>query len=165
MMNCPCGSNKAFEACCQPLINETQLAQTPEQLMRSRYSAFATQQYQYILDTYLGKDKAKRVTEDSKKELAEDYEGIQWLKLCVASSEMEPTNSEKGYVAFSAYFGMKGKLFVLEEHSTFEKVDGKWFYLADASESSNQRLKLSRNDTCFCGSEKKFKKCCEPKLT
>ncbi|MCY7294140.1 YchJ family protein [Alteromonas sp. a30] len=160
MNTCPCGSNKDFGSCCQPLINKEQQAQTPEQLMRSRYSAFATEHYQYILDTYLGKDK-----QDANKEaLAEDYDGIQWLKLTVESTEMDAANSNHGFVTFSAYFGMKGKLFVLQERSAFEKMDGSWFYLADVSESSNTRLKLSRNDICFCGSEKKFKKCCEHRL-
>ena len=37
---CPCGGG-AYGSCCGPLIAREQLALTAEQLMRSRYSAFA----------------------------------------------------------------------------------------------------------------------------
>ena len=37
--------------CCQPLHLKQQFAQNAEQLMRSRYSAFALQQIDYILET------------------------------------------------------------------------------------------------------------------
>jgi SEC-C motif-containing protein len=37
---CPCGGG-AYGSCCRPLIAGEQLAATAEQLMRSRYSAFA----------------------------------------------------------------------------------------------------------------------------
>ena len=38
--SCPCGGG-AYGSCCGPLIAGEQLAITAEQLMRSRYSAFA----------------------------------------------------------------------------------------------------------------------------
>ena len=37
---CPCGGG-AYGSCCGPLIAGQQLADTAQQLMRSRYSAFA----------------------------------------------------------------------------------------------------------------------------
>ena len=43
LKNCPCGRGLYVE-CCQPLHLEQQYAQNAEQLMRSRYSAFALQQ-------------------------------------------------------------------------------------------------------------------------
>ena len=48
--NCPCGSG-LYVTCCQPLHLKQQFAQNAEQLMRSRYSAFALQQIDYILET------------------------------------------------------------------------------------------------------------------
>ena len=36
---CPCGANSTFEDCCQPIIEQREVASTPEALMRSRYSA------------------------------------------------------------------------------------------------------------------------------
>ena len=48
--NCPCGHGPYAE-CCQPLHLKQQSALNAEQLMRSRYSAFALQQIDYILET------------------------------------------------------------------------------------------------------------------
>ena len=38
---CPCGSGKEYGECCEPIIKGTALAQSPEALMRSRYTAYA----------------------------------------------------------------------------------------------------------------------------
>lgn len=38
---CPCCSGKNYEECCQPVINGTKKAETPVELMRARYSAYA----------------------------------------------------------------------------------------------------------------------------
>ena len=37
---CPCGSGTPYDACCGPLHAQARLAETPLELMRSRYSAF-----------------------------------------------------------------------------------------------------------------------------
>ncbi|HSG62441.1 MAG TPA: SEC-C metal-binding domain-containing protein, partial [Pseudomonadales bacterium] len=47
---CPCGSNKPFAKCCDRFLSGAQHAKTPEQLMRSRFSAFFLGGYgQYLL--------------------------------------------------------------------------------------------------------------------
>ena len=51
-MLCPCGSKKKFSLCCLPLIKHEETASSPEKLMRSRYSAYATKNSKYIYDTY-----------------------------------------------------------------------------------------------------------------
>ena len=38
-MDCPCGSGGAYAECCEPIITGAREADTPEQLMRARYSA------------------------------------------------------------------------------------------------------------------------------
>lgn len=38
---CVCGSQQTFALCCEPFIKQRKVATTPEQLMRSRYSAYA----------------------------------------------------------------------------------------------------------------------------
>ncbi len=40
MTQCPCGSGRALDACCGPII-EGAPAPSPEAMMRSRYSAYA----------------------------------------------------------------------------------------------------------------------------
>ena len=48
--SCPCGSSE-YSSCCQPLHLGQSVAQSAEQLMRSRYSAFAKQHIDYIVKT------------------------------------------------------------------------------------------------------------------
>ena len=39
---CPCGTGESYDDCCGPLLANVAQAATPEQLMRSRYTAFVT---------------------------------------------------------------------------------------------------------------------------
>ena len=39
MNTCPCGSTKEYRHCCEPIHIDHRAAQTPEQLMRSRYTS------------------------------------------------------------------------------------------------------------------------------
>lgn len=48
---CPCGGG-AYRSCCGPLHRGNQRAKTAEQLMRSRYSAFARGEIDYLLATH-----------------------------------------------------------------------------------------------------------------
>ena len=49
--NCYCGSSEPFESCCNLYINGAQKAPTALALMKSRYSAYATHQADYLLET------------------------------------------------------------------------------------------------------------------
>ena len=49
---CPCGSPTLYAACCGPLHRGARLAETAEQLMRSRYSAYALGELGYVFRTW-----------------------------------------------------------------------------------------------------------------
>ena len=49
---CSCLSGMSYETCCEPLHRRKQLANTAEQLMRSRYSAFALAEVDYLMATH-----------------------------------------------------------------------------------------------------------------
>uniref|UniRef100_UPI003563DCE8 YchJ family protein n=1 Tax=Desulfosarcina sp. TaxID=2027861 RepID=UPI003563DCE8 len=51
MALCPCGSGKDYEDCCGPLIKGDRVADTAEDLMRSRYTAHAKKNFDYIFET------------------------------------------------------------------------------------------------------------------
>lgn len=73
---CPCGKG-SYAECCEPLHLGTTKALTAEQLMRSRYSAFALQQIDYIVQTTaLGQQTAL-----DKEAIAEWSKQNQWLGL------------------------------------------------------------------------------------
>ncbi|MDM7860937.1 YchJ family protein [Alteromonas sp. ASW11-36] len=153
---CPCGSGKPFKLCCLGVI-ENDSATTPEMLMRSRYSAYATANYQYILDTYTA---STRPTVDADR-LAEDNQYTRWLALRVLNATCEPNT---GTVDFIAYFAENKQLQQLSEHSRFVKDNGRWRYI-DGDINAHGVFKIGRNETCFCGSGNKFKRCCSPLIT
>jgi len=51
MENCKCCSGKAYKECCEPLITGSRKAETAEELLRSRYYAYATTEIDYIFNT------------------------------------------------------------------------------------------------------------------
>ncbi len=48
---CPCSSGKAYAACCKPLHDNQREPRAGEELVRSRYSAFALGKVEYLYDT------------------------------------------------------------------------------------------------------------------
>ena len=50
-MKCPCTSGSDYASCCEPIITQQQQAKTAEQLMRSRYSAYALGKVDWIVDS------------------------------------------------------------------------------------------------------------------
>ena len=81
---CPCGLG-IYESCCQPLHQGKRTAQTAEQLMRSRYSAFAKQEINYIQQTTaLGQQRFLDMPA-----IAEWSRTNQWLKLEVGTASAQ----------------------------------------------------------------------------
>ena len=78
---CPCGQGN-YQHCCQPLHVGQANAESASQLMRSRYSAFALQQNDYIVQTTaLGQQASLDVGS-----IADWSKSNQWLKLEVLNS-------------------------------------------------------------------------------
>lgn len=117
---CPCGSSRAYPQCCAPYITGEAAAPTAEQLMRSRYTAFARGEAQYLLDSWHPDKRPSRVRLDDKQK---------WIGLSIKSTEAGQAGDEEGRVEFVARFKMDGKGHRLHENSRFEKIDGRWYYL------------------------------------
>lgn len=116
---CYCGSDKNFQNCCEPIIKGIQKAPTAESLMRSRYSAYATHQVDYLLEsTYVLERKYY-----SKSEILLWATNNQWLQLQIL-------NSTENTVEFKAHF-LDNKLQkqIHHELSTFKFENGTWFYV------------------------------------
>ncbi|MFC3095799.1 zinc chelation protein SecC [Alteromonas sediminis] len=150
-MTCYCGSKRTFAECCGPVI-QCDTAKSPEQLMRSRYSAYCVEDYDYILNTYAHSPRASL----SVLQLRESAANTQWLGLRIVATRDH-------LVTFAAYFKETNTLKCLQETSLFVIENNKWRYLrGDIAHLGT--AKLSRNDSCFCGSGNKFKKCCLAKI-
>ena len=50
---CPCYSGKLYEECCEPFHSKKEFPKTAEELMRSRYAAFAIPNGEYLWQTTL----------------------------------------------------------------------------------------------------------------
>lgn len=124
--------------------------------MRSRYSAFATHNADYLMRTLAPQFHSSNGREQLQRTFATtDWLGLQILRC----SEQQ----DRGQVEFVAFFRQKphGQLEQLHEVSEFIKVDNSWFYTHGRHLPA---IKLQRNHPCFCGSGKKLKKCCLNKL-
>ena len=118
---CVCGSLQTFTQCCEPYINEVKVAATPEQLMRSRYSAYALGGCgDYLLKTWFA-PMAKGLTA---KELSETSQ--EWLGLRVVGSGFSGSD---GWVEFRASYRRDGLCGELHEKSAFTLVGSRWLYI------------------------------------
>lgn len=121
--------------------------------MRSRYSAYVTGKFDYVLDTY-ATEKKVGLTASA---LSEGEEETQWISLRI---EDTLTCENEGYVTFLAVYKHANEFFKLHEKSRFIVENGKWRYIDGEFLADNGAFKPSRNDACICGSTKKFKRCC-----
>jgi len=156
--NCLCGSDLTYTRCCGLLHTGENNASTAEQLMRSRFTAYAMQNADYLLQTW--DSNARPETIDFSKETGE------WTRLEILMTKKGLSKDSKGTVEFRAYFTQEGEEKVMNEISRFVKKQGRWYYLdgkvksvASAEGSFNQGL----NAACACGSGKKYKRCCGKK--
>ncbi len=158
MTTCPCGSGKALDACCGPLLAGA-LAPTAEALMRSRYSAYALGNIAYVAATH-APEAMEGFDQAASEEMARK---VKWKGLTIEATEGGGEGDETGTVTFSARFSMGGQDQMHREISRFRKEDGRWLYVdGDTNPPVEQRRveKIGRNDPCPCGSGKKYKKCC-----
>jgi len=168
-MLCPCGSGSLFTVCCQPFIqSEDYLNQvgttsippeTAEQLMRSRFSAYATKNGLYIYNTYAKKTKLDQSLNDIQ----------QWADECIWLA-LEVHGSNRETVEFSAYYIVDNTLCCLTENSNFIREQGLWRYLDGEISSHKELRQVKRNEVCPCNNYlsafsakkgKKFKHCCD----
>lgn len=154
---CYCGEAKPFYDCCEPLIKGKKTAQTAEQLMRSRYSAYVVVDVKYLIaTTYLTQQKNFDEADIRAWAVAN-----QWQKLEIIATKKGKFNEEDGEVEFKAsYINDTGTPQIHYEKSTFVKENGQWYYLSGIIGSSEAPQTQNRNDLCACGSGKKYKKCC-----
>lgn len=151
--SCFCCSGLAFSDCCEPLLLGYKLPKSPEALMRSRFSAYSTKNYKYVLETYANnfrRDLSITTLKDS------DADAL-WLKLDIVQSSQD-TNT--GLVEFKAYFSYNRQFYLLHELSEFILEDNRWLYTKGELIADATPYIPSRNDKCLCGSNKKYKKCC-----
>lgn len=156
--NCFCGKGLDYNHCCGAIHIGKRKANTAEELMRSRYSAFVLADIDYILKTYA----SDKCPAHQKEEILQWAKSVEWLGLKIISSEKGGEKDSIGWVEFQASFKEDGKMQIMHERSFFKRECEAWVYVSGEVPEVNKERKnlLNRNDLCFCGSGKKYKKCC-----
>lgn len=150
--HCPCGSQLSYPRCCQPAISGQLPATTAVALMRSRYSAFALGEADYLIatthpDYRQGLDRQSLIDPQTR-----------WLGLQIIATTQGGQQDASGLVRFVATFVEAGQFGTLEENSSFSRIGQHWYYRE--GDTRVRTLKPERNAPCPCGSALKFKRCC-----
>ena len=122
---CPCASSQPYAACCGPLLAGERLASSAEQLMRSRYTAYALGHAEHLWRTWHPTTRPERVTPDP---------STTWTGLTVLRAEGGGDDDELGVVEFVARWreasGRGGaRTGELHEDSRFARRARRWLYL------------------------------------
>lgn len=113
--DCPCGTGLPYAGCCARLHRGEATAATAEQLMRSRYSAFAVGDAAYLLASWHPSTRPRRLRLDPAE---------RWLRLEVLGRAGGGLFDTEGTVEFRAHAASG----TLHEHSRFLRGDG-WQYV------------------------------------
>ena len=155
---CPCCSGAPFAACCEQIINGERESQSAEELMRARYSAFATG----AIDFVVASTHSRTRSEIDIPYIREWSQTSTWRGLQIFDTKLIDEN--KAYVSFEALFTKAGKDQSHREKGEFEREHGKWRFVT-GEELKNPTVRYEtprtgRNEPCPCGSGRKYKKCC-----
>lgn len=120
---CPCQSDLTYSECCLPYISGAKLPHSAEALMRSRFSAFALLEMDYVKHT-TDPQVLNKIDFRANSEWAKQSD---FYKLEIIQSGEE---GNKGSVEFKAYFRNKsdGSEHVHHEFSRFRKQSGRWYF-------------------------------------
>ena len=119
--SCPCCSGKTYKNCCEPLHLGEEIAETAEQLMRSRYCAYAKKQIEYLMDTWDAQVRTDLIVSQVK----EWADQAIFYKLEILNHSEE---KNKGTVEFKAHYKLDGEDHCHHEKSLFRKQKGQWYY-------------------------------------
>lgn len=125
-MKCYCCSGGEFEDCCQPFISGVVKPSRAEELMRSRYSAYATVAVEYLIKTT---HPSERKFHDARS-IENWAKTNEWQKLEIISTVDGNAKDKQGTVEFKAYFlDADHRSQIHHELSNFRKELSKWFFV------------------------------------
>ncbi|WP_018682945.1 YchJ family protein [Actinokineospora enzanensis] len=122
---CPCGTGLPYDDCCGRAHAGTP-APTAEALMRSRYSAFALGDVDYLLRSWHPDTRPGELVLDPDQ---------RWVRLEIVETTGGGLLHANGTVEFNAHYrhsahdGHRGHPGVLHERSRFTRDGGRWVYL------------------------------------
>lgn len=117
---CPCGSGSPYDDCCQPLHDNRVQASTAEQLMRSRYSAYAVGRLDHVFRSWHPRTRPDEI---------EPSPGLTWTGLTIVHTVGGQPTDDEGVVEFDARYRTTIGSGVHHERSRFRRRAGRWVYL------------------------------------
>jgi SEC-C motif-containing protein len=118
--DCPCGSGAAYDACCGRLHRGAALAETAEELMRSRYAAYALGEEDHVFRTWHPRTRPDDLSPDPT---------LTWTGLEILDMAAGGPGDETGEVEFVARFSRPAGPGERHERSRFERRAGRWVYV------------------------------------
>ena len=122
-MRCPCLSGLPYAECCEPLHHGVSAAPTAEQLMRSRFSAFAVGDADYLLETWHPSTRPATLELDPE---------LRWYRLDITGRSAGGPLDAHGEVEFEAFWRSPDTRGSQPERSAFVREGGRWLYVAEA---------------------------------
>lgn len=111
---CPCGTSRSLEDCCGPLLTTERLAETAEELMRSRYTAHVYGHLEHLWRTWDARTRPEEVHPGE----------ARWTELTILEVVDGGPHDRTGIVDFVATHD-GGRL---AERAEFTRRGGRWFY-------------------------------------
>jgi SEC-C motif-containing protein len=118
---CPCDSGQSYSLCCAPFL-QGKWANTAEQLMRSRYTAYVISDETYLLETWHKNTRPQTLN-------LSQQQPLKWIGLKVLNHIIDVEYPDQARVEFVARYKVNGKAEKIHESSRFKKQDGRWFYV------------------------------------
>jgi SEC-C motif-containing protein len=119
-IQCPCGSGSPLPACCGRFLDGHLQPETAEELMRSRYTAYALGRSDYLTATWHPTTRRKDVALDP---------SMSWIGLKVIRTEGGGPGDKEGVVEFVARYKVDGQAHRLHEASRFVRRGDQWLYV------------------------------------
>jgi len=117
--------------------------------MRSRYCAYRLGNLDYLEASWQADFRPASLVID---------ERIRWMGLTIISSDQR---DRRATVEFEASLLVNGRVEAMHENSNFVRQGKRWLYTdGEMLAPSFNPWKPARNESCPCGSGKKFKRCC-----
>lgn len=136
---CPCSSGALYQDCCA-IYHRGKAAESAEKLMRSRYSAYALNNVDYIVRTTHPRHPAVSQNLNAWKEAILNFSlNIDFERLEILSVSEQ---NDKATVVFIAHLKQGEEDATFTERSYFAKVEGIWLYVnGDVAPGENRPLK------------------------
>lgn len=137
--SCPCGSDKKYKKCCRRYHNGMKIP-TPTDLVRARWSAYALNDADFIMDTTHPDNEDYEENRDNWRVRIEAYS----LRNIFKTLEIVPAEDDK--VSYRAeILDFTNQPVTITEDSVFAQIDGAWKYLS--GEVTTEESEIHESET------------------